>query len=104
MSARAYVLVWRFEVAPDRRAEFERRYGPDGDWARLFARHAGHLGTQLLHDPEAPGVYLTLDRWRGVADWQAFRHDYSAQYVALDAACEALTLGELRVGAFDEIE
>jgi heme-degrading monooxygenase HmoA len=97
MSA-AFVLAWRFTVAAERRAEFERIYGADGDWARLFRRHAGFLGTQLLVG--ADGIYLTLDRWRSEADWIDFKHAHAEAYAALDRACEALTLAEERLGAF----
>jgi heme-degrading monooxygenase HmoA len=100
---RAHVLVWRFTVAPAQRVEFERRYGPGGDWARLFARSAGYLGTLLLRDGDDPHAFLTVDRWRSADDWRAFKHDFAAEYVALDAACEALTRDEERLGAFDEL-
>ena len=102
------VLVWEFHVAAAHREEFERRYGPAGDWARLFSRHAGYLGTQLLRDTamaEADGThrYLTLDRWRSPADWDAFRAAHAADYRALDAACEALTVAERPLGAHTDV-
>ena len=98
-----HVLVWEFRVAPGRREEFERRYGPAGDWARLFARGHGYLGTQLLRDADDPDRYLTLDRWRSAAEWQAFRAMHAADYAALDAACEALTSAERSLGAHVEV-
>jgi heme-degrading monooxygenase HmoA len=103
MTAAGCVLVWEFAVAPERRDDFERRYGTDGDWARLFARADGFLGTRLLRDAGTPGRYLTLDHWRSDADWQAFRVRYAEQYAALDRDCEALTLSEARIGAFAEV-
>jgi len=38
-------ILWSFQTDPARIAEFEQAYGPDGDWARLFRRGAGFLGT-----------------------------------------------------------
>ena len=65
------MIVWRFEVAADRRAEFERAYGSTGDWAQLFARSPDYLGTSILEmlaggSPISPPIarYL-LRRFRG---------------------------------------
>jgi hypothetical protein len=41
-------ILWRYRVKPEHRGDFERAYGPDGDWANLFRRHPGYLGTELL--------------------------------------------------------
>lgn len=37
-----YEIAWTHEVGPARPDAFERAYGVDGDWARLFRR-----GTRL---------------------------------------------------------
>lgn len=98
------VRIWRYRVAAERRGEFERIYGSDGDWAALFRRADGYLGTQLLRDPLEPGVYATLDRWRGAADFQTFLTRLGAQYAALDAECDALTLEETDLGQFEDTD
>ena len=43
----SHVARFAYEVAPERRAEFEAVYGPDGEWAELFRTGAGYLGTTL---------------------------------------------------------
>ena len=43
-----YVVVWEFQVARRRTPEFERAYGPDGEWARLFQRVPAFRGAELL--------------------------------------------------------
>jgi heme-degrading monooxygenase HmoA len=96
-----YVTVWSFEVVPERQAEFERVYAPDGDWARLFARSPEYLGTELEHDPEQPLRYVTVDRWSSAAAFAAFREQWKAEYEALDRVCAALTTSETSLGAFD---
>lgn len=93
------VLVWEYQVPAAHVAEFERRYGPDGEWAQLFRRGAGYLGTTLLRDPDAPGRYVTLDRWRSAHDWLAFKSAHAVEYAALDAVCDALTTSERSLGA-----
>jgi heme-degrading monooxygenase HmoA len=98
----AIVRIWRYRVDAAQRAEFERRYAGDGDWARLFALGDGYLGTQLLRDPLEPGVYATLDRWRSAADFDAFLARFAAQYSALDRACDALTREETDLGQYED--
>jgi hypothetical protein len=43
-----YVILWRFRPVEGRESEFERAYGPSGEWALLFGRDDGYLGTELL--------------------------------------------------------
>jgi len=98
------VRIWRYRVEEGHRADFERIYGGDGDWARLFRLADGYLGTQLLRDPLEPGVYATLDRWRSAADFQAFFTRFGAQYAALDRACDALTVEESDLGQYEDTD
>lgn len=94
------VVVWEFRVQPGQAAGFERAYGPEGDWARLFRRSQAYRGTELLRDPQDPQRYLTLDRWDGVSDFEAFKDQNGDDYHALDAACEPLCAEERLVGRF----
>lgn len=98
-AAGPFVIVWRYEVADATRAAFERVYGHDGDWARLFATAEGFIGTELLVGGD--GSYITLDRWRSQADFEAFQAAAREAYRALDEQCEALTVREERIGAFN---
>jgi hypothetical protein len=63
---------------------FAVAYGPDGDWARLFARSGGFLGTELYRDAGGGARFVTVDRWRGEADWTAFLAREAEAYRALD--------------------
>ncbi len=94
------VIAWEFRVQSSRAAEFERAYGPEGDWARLFGRSPAYRGTELLRDPDDPERYLTLDRWDDVADFDAFKAGHGDDYHALDLACEPLCAEERLVGRF----
>jgi heme-degrading monooxygenase HmoA len=96
--AMPHVIVWTYEVAPERRNDFCRVYGPNGDWARLFARAPGFLGVELLFE----GVrYLTIDRWASGEAFEAFKSQFGDEYAELDAKCAGLTLSESKLGAFD---
>ena len=91
-----YTYLWEFRVAPERREEFARVYGPQGDWAVLFRRASGYLGTLLLHDAADPERFVTVDRWDREADFRAFKATFAHEYASLDARCEHLTLGRDR--------
>ena len=94
-----YVIVWKYDVGETTRADFEREYGPNGVWVKLFARVAGYLGTELLRG--AAGVYLTIDRWESRAAYDAFLASHADEYNRIDVACAALTLDEALIGAFE---
>lgn len=62
-----FVVVWEFRVRPGQEAEFEARYGPDGDWARLFRLGEGYGGTVLLRDPgsaDTGAARASVQAWR----------------------------------------
>jgi hypothetical protein len=89
-------ILWSYVVDPSMREAFERAYGPDGEWVVLFGRSPDYLGTELFRD--ADGAYVTIDRWRSAAAYDAFLRDYAAEYRRLDAACEQLTKSESSIG------
>jgi len=91
-----FVRLWRYKVAEVQRPAFERAYGPEGDWARLFGRAEGYLGTELL--AASGGKYLTVDRWRDRRDWDAFLADLGDDYRALDRRLENLDVEEEDLG------
>ena len=92
----AYAVVWRYIVADDRREAFERVYGPDGAWARLFRRDEGYLGTELIRAED--GVYVTIDRWRDRASFDRLMAGARPEYEQLDEASDRLTASEELVG------
>jgi heme-degrading monooxygenase HmoA len=94
-----HVIVWRFVPRPERTAEFEAAYGPQGAWAGLFAHGPGFVSVELLRDPG--GAYLTLDRWENASDFEAFKTRYAIDYQRLDEQLEGLTLSEEAVGRFE---
>ena len=94
------VIVWEFRVQTGQATGFERAYGPEGDWARLFRRSPAYCGTELLRDPEDPGRYLTLDRWEEASDFEAFKADHGDDYRRLDRVCEPFCSEERLVGRF----
>jgi heme-degrading monooxygenase HmoA len=98
-----YVVLWRFRPLVGRESEFEHAYGPSGEWAQLFRRDDGYLGTELLRRSDDPRDYLALDRWISRAAYEAFRVRWSDEYWRLDHRLEALTEEETPLGAFEVI-
>jgi heme-degrading monooxygenase HmoA len=95
-----FVVVWQFEVAEEKIAQFEAAYGSSGAWARLFGTSPHHLGTELLRDAYIPGNYLTIDRWSSEEEFRVFRKEHDQQYEVLDRQCDDLTAKETRIGAY----
>ncbi|HJS79157.1 MAG TPA: antibiotic biosynthesis monooxygenase [Vitreimonas sp.] len=93
----SYVIVWTYEVPPPATDEFIAAYGPEGDWAQLFAKGAGFIGVELYRDGQ---TFLTLDRWRSADAFNAFQAAFGAHYQALDAKLAHLTSSQARIGAF----
>ena len=102
MPEKRYVYIWSFEVVPENVAEFERVYGPDGEWGKLFTGASGYRSTALLRDRERPGRYLTVDTWESAAAFESFRAANAAAFEALDRACERFTSKESLVGQFEQ--
>ena len=101
MAGAGYTTVWEFRVAPACQYEFEKHYGPDGTWARLFRSAEGYLGTDLLRDRKNTLRYLTIDRWESREAWLAFRRAHGAAYERLDREFEGLTTSEAPLGEFE---
>ena len=95
-----FVVVWQFEIAEEKVADFEAAYGPEGAWAQLFRTSPDYRGTELLRDAYVPLSYLTIDRWTSEEAFRAFRKEHDADYEVLDRQCDDLTAREIRVGAY----
>ena len=97
-----YTILWEFHVPAARRAEFETAYDAQGPWAKLFAQAPGFAGVALLRCADQAGRYVTVDRWRSRADFDAFKRDFGADYAALDSRLEGIAESETRIGAFED--
>jgi len=97
-------ILWSFTVAAQREQDFVRAYGPDGDWARLFAVAEGYRGTRLLRELSGLRRYLTEDTWETAEDFDRFTAAHRVQYDELDARCQALTSDESLIGIFEDTD
>ena len=49
----AFAVIWRYHVRPEHAEEFERRYGPAGDWARLFVQSLRDENTRFYRSSKS---------------------------------------------------
>jgi heme-degrading monooxygenase HmoA len=97
-----HIILWKFTVREERIQEFVGAYGSDGDWAQLFRRAEGYLGTQLFRSAEEPNTFLTVDRWDSASCFEAFQKRYAEEYKKMDARFEGYTLSEEKLGTFSD--
>jgi heme-degrading monooxygenase HmoA len=98
-----FVILWEYDVKQGSEEQYERVYGPDGDWAQFFRRDPAYQRTLLLRDPFRDLTYLTCDFWETREAYKAFLLANSDAYLALDKQCEELTLAEREMGAFERV-
>jgi heme-degrading monooxygenase HmoA len=101
---RGYVCAWEFVVRKGRVPEFERIYGSEGDWVRLFRQAPGYQRSELHRDRTQPTRFLTLDFWDSREACERFKAAHASEYEALDARCEALTEREREIGRFEPVD
>ena len=98
-----YAIMWEFQVKPEFQTQFERVYGPRGDWAKLFRAGNGYIGTELIRDETNPYRYLTIDLWRSREDHEHFRQQHADEYCRIDRRCEQMTQTERALGTFERV-
>ena len=94
-------LVFSYDVREP--AEFERVYGPSGDWSQFFADASGYIGTELLRDVEIPGRYLVIDRWESADAYNAFATEHREDYMRRVDDTRLYYEQELRFGTFQNV-
>ncbi len=95
-----FVYVWEYVVKQEAQADFERIYGPQGEWVHLFQNGEGYLGTELHQDVSQKLRYLTVDYWVSQAARDNFREQFAREFAELDQRCETLTEKEIFLGDF----
>jgi heme-degrading monooxygenase HmoA len=93
--------VFRYEVRDPE--EFERAYGPEGEWAQFFRRGRGYIGTELLHDVEEPERFLVVDRWESIDAYNTFIAEHQPEYLRRTDETRFYYVQELRFGTFENV-
>jgi heme-degrading monooxygenase HmoA len=94
-------LLFQYDVRDDE--EFERVYGPEGEWASFFRTGTGYIGTELLKDVEVPGRYLVIDRWESPEAYNAFVAGHRDDYMRRVDETAFHYERELRLGTFENV-
>ena len=94
-------LVFSYDVTDIE--QFERVYGPEGEWAAFFRQGSGYVGTELLRDVEAPGHYLVVDRWESSGAYNAFVAEHREEYMRRVYDTRFHYDSELRFGTFENV-
>jgi heme-degrading monooxygenase HmoA len=94
-------LAFRYEARDA--GEFERVYGPDGEWAQFFREGRGYIGSELLRDLEEPERYLVVDRWESADAYNAFLAEHKAEYLRRSEEARLYYVHELRFGTFENV-
>jgi len=94
-------LVFSYEVRDP--AEFERVYGPDGDWSGFFRQGRGYVGTELLRDVEVPARYVVIDRWESAEAYNAFVAANRDAYMRRVDDTRFHYEQEIRLGTFENV-
>ena len=68
-----HVIMWEFQVHPDKVREFVAAYGSNGEWSQLFRLAAGYEGTELLSSTNDAARFVTIDRWNHIDDYARFQ-------------------------------
>jgi heme-degrading monooxygenase HmoA len=97
------VLVIVFSYEARNAEQFERVYGPEGEWAEFFRRGHGYVGTELLRDAETSGRYLVIDRWESAEAYNAFAAEHREEFIARVDDTRAYYDQELRFGTFENV-
>jgi len=98
-----HLILWEFTVPEENVSRFVSAYGSNGDWAKLFQRAQGFLGTQLLRSNSEMNTFLTVDRWESAACFENFQQRFGMEYKTLDAELEGCASTEKKIGAFLEL-
>jgi heme-degrading monooxygenase HmoA len=97
------VIALVFTYQAREHAEFERVYGPTGDWAEFFRGGRGYVGTELLRDVESAGRYLVVDRWESADAYNAFVAEHRDEYMRRTDETRFYHDQELHLGTFQNV-
>jgi heme-degrading monooxygenase HmoA len=98
-----HVRMWELQARPGLEKEFERIYGPEGDWVQLFRKSKAFLRTELYRDIETQGRYITVDYFASQPAFQEFLKEFREEYDALDRMGESVCASEKRLGSFANV-
>lgn len=99
-----YIRIWELQAKPGSEEEFEKVFGPGGEWEVLFKKSRAFLHTDIFRDLETNGRYVIVDHFSSQSGFQEFLKEFRGEYDALDKKCEGLCASDTRLGSFVEVQ
>ena len=96
-------MIWQYQVKSGSEEDFEKMYGPEGDWVQLFRLDSDYSQTMLLKDSSGRRIYQTLDFWNSKESYEGFYNKNEIEISRLDQIGDELTLSERLLGRFDSV-
>jgi quinol monooxygenase YgiN len=98
------VVVWEYVARPERVADFESLYRPDGPWVELFRESPAFVSTTLMKDLRNPHRFVIADRWTSERMYEEFKRDHAGRYGELSERGARLYSREAEIGRFDFLD
>ena len=99
-----FIILWEYQVSPEKQSEFEFVYSPTGTWVELFKKGTGYVGSELLRDESRPNRYFIIDRWLTRKDYESFMLQHEHEYKILSTQYKDLVETESPIGKWDTID
>lgn len=96
-------IWWEFRAKPEQVAAFEREYGEQGGWTRLYGLSPEYRGTTVVREVKQPLHYLLVDRWTSLKAFEEFKASRREEWEMLDRRCQELTESERELGIFEAL-
>ena len=99
-----FTVIWKYKVKKMFKMDFEKLYGGNGKWVKLFERGEGYIGTKLIRDVFDNWQYVTIDTWVSQNLYEKFLSENKREFAVIDAEGENLTESETKIGWFEDRE
>jgi len=93
-------VVWQFDVKPERRDDFERFYGADGEWTMVSRKSRSFIGSSFLREFTAEPKYLLIEYWSEMLPYERHQVDLRDEIDALERSREEMTTSATPLGVF----
>lgn len=97
-------VMWQFEVAAGRDAEFETLYGVEGPWTALNRQTRSYLGTSFLKDQAQPSRYVVVEYWSEMLVYDKHRASHAEALAAFEQRRSALIQSVEPLGVFTALD
>lgn len=97
-------VVWQFQVKPERRKDFERLYGADGDWTAVSRRSRSFIGSSFLREFTSEPTYVLVEYWSEMLPYERHLVDLSDEIAALERSRDEMLVSTTPLGVFTALD